>query len=206
MILEAVSVGAMQVNCYILASTPGSSAIIIDPGDQADKIQRVLDKHKLKPAIIINTHGHYDHIGCDNKFGAPVYIHQEDLVLLKDPKLNLSSLFSLDYQVKSRIKTLKHEDIIELDDIQLKVLHIPGHTPGGITLLMQKPKEKIAFTGDTLFFQGIGRSDLAGGNEELLIKSIKEKLMVLPEDTVIYPGHGPSSTIGREKRSNSFMN
>ncbi|MFH1354808.1 MAG: MBL fold metallo-hydrolase [Candidatus Omnitrophota bacterium] len=206
MILEAVSVGAMQVNCYILASTFGSSAIIIDPGDQADKIQRVLDKHKLKPALIINTHGHYDHIGCDNKFAVPVYIHREDLALLKDPELNLSSLFSLDYQVKSRIKTLKHEDIIELDDIRLKVLHIPGHTPGGITLLMQKPKENIAFTGDTLFFQGIGRSDFTGGDGELLIKSIKEKLMVLPEDTVIYPGHGPSSTIGREKRSNSFVN
>lgn len=206
MILEIVSVGTMQVNCYILASSPGSSAIIIDPGDQADKIQRVLDKDQLKPAFIINTHGHYDHIGCDNKFGVPVYIHQEDLALLKDPELNLSSLFSLDYQVKSKVKTVKEEDIIVLDDISLKVLHIPGHTPGGIALLMQEPENKIVFTGDTLFFQGIGRSDLAGGSEELLIRSIKEKLMVLPEDTVIHPGHGPSSTIGREKRSNSFLN
>ena len=115
--------------------------------------------------------------------------------------LNMSGLFALPYAVKSEIKFLEDNQFIELDGIELKVLHTPGHTAGGIVLLLQKPENKIAFTGDTLFCRGIGRSDLAGGNEALLFKSIKEKLFTLPDDTKIYPGHGPSSSIGEEKQS-----
>lgn len=205
MILETVCVGQMQVNCYVLALRKSSAAIIIDPGDQVRKIKQALDKHSLKPAFIINTHGHYDHIGCDDNFAVPIYIHKLDIHFLKEPELNLSNLFSLPYQVKSEIRTVEDNSIIELEDIQLKVLHIPGHTPGGMALLMQKPQDKIVFTGDTLFCQGIGRSDLVGGDGYLLIKSIREKLLVLSDDTVIYPGHGPSSTIGREKKENPFL-
>ena len=109
------------------------------------------------------------------------------------------------YNVDSEVMLLQDNGLIELDDIQLKVLHIPGHTPGGIALHMLKPTNKIVFTGDTLFCQGIGRSDLEGGDEPLLIKSIKEKLLNLSDDTVIYPGHGPSSTIGEEKENNPFL-
>jgi hydroxyacylglutathione hydrolase len=195
MILETVCVGPMQANCYILASGDNAPAIIIDPGSQVRKIRQVLDKHKLKPAFIINTHGHYDHIGSDDKFGVPIYIHRQDLEFLKDSQLNLSKLFALPYQVESAIKALEDKDIIELEDLQLQVIHVPGHTPGGIALRLIKPTDKIVFTGDTLFCQGIGRSDLSGGDDTLLIKSIKEKLLTLPDDTVIYPGHGPSSTI-----------
>jgi len=205
MILETVCVGPMQVNCYILAPHNNALTIIIDPGDEVRKITQILDKHKLKPHLIINTHGHYDHIGCDDKFGAPVYIHRQDLALLKDPQLNLSGLFALAYSVKSEIRTLEENQNIELEDLLLKVLHLPGHTPGGIALQMIKPTDKIVFTGDTLFCQGIGRSDLTGGDESLLIKSIKEKLLTLADDTIIYPGHGPSSTIGKEKKNNPFF-
>ena len=205
MILETISVGPMQVNCYILASGEDSQALIIDPGGEGRKIKLVLDKHKLKPAFIINTHGHYDHIGSDNEFGVPIYIHSKDLALLEDPQLNLSGLFALPYRVKSEIRILEDNQNIELQDLQLKVLHVPGHTPGGIALLMIKPTDKIVFTGDSLFCQGIGRSDLSGGDEFLLKKAIKEKLLTLADDTVIYPGHGPSSTIGEEKKNNSFL-
>ncbi len=205
MILETVVVGPMQVNCYILACSKNSSAIIIDPGDQVRKIKQVLDKYKLKPAFIINTHGHYDHMGCDDKFGVPVYIHKEDIPLLKDAQLNLSGIFSMGYTVQSEIRQVEEGKIIELEGIQLKVLHIPGHTPGGISLLLEKPDDKIVFTGDSLFYQGIGRSDLEGGNESLLIKSIKEKLLTLSNDTIVYPGHGPSSTIGEEKKNSPFL-
>jgi len=205
MILETVCVGPMEVNCYILASRENSSTIIIDPGDQERRIREALDKHKLKPAFIINTHGHYDHIGSDDKFGVPVYIHRRDLELLRDPERNLSGLFALPYRVRSEIRVLEDKANIELGDIRLKVIHVPGHTPGGIALLMEKPIDKVVFTGDSLFCQGIGRSDLADGDEPLLIKSIKEKLLVLADDTVIYPGHGPSSTIGEEKRNNPFL-
>jgi glyoxylase-like metal-dependent hydrolase (beta-lactamase superfamily II) len=205
MILETVRVGPMEVNCYILASAEKSSAIIIDPGGETRKIKQVLDKHALRPAFIINTHGHYDHIGSDNEFGLPVYIHSQDSPLLEDPRLNLSGLFALPYRVKSNIRPLEDNQAIELQDLQLKVLHIPGHTPGGIALRMIKPTDKIVFTGDTLFCQGIGRTDLAGGDESLLVKSIKEKLLTLSDDTVIYPGHGPSSTIGEERKHNPFL-
>ncbi len=205
MILETVCVGPMQVNCYILASAKNSKAIIIDPGDELSKIRQVLDKYKLKPAFIINTHGHYDHIGCDDKFGVPVYIHRQDAALLNGSELNLSAMFAAPYQVKSEIKMLEEKDIIALDKIELKVIRMPGHTPGGIALLMLKPTDKIVFTGDSLFCQGIGRSDLAGGDETLLIKSIKEKLLTLCADTVIYPGHGPSSTIEEEKKHNPYL-
>lgn len=205
MILQTVCVGPMQVNCYILACASNSLSILIDPGDEEDKIRKVLNKHKLNPAFIINTHGHYDHIGCDNKFNVPVYIHSKELELLNNPELNLSGLFSISYHVDSKIKTLEDREIIELEDIQLQVIHTPGHTPGGISLLMKKPRDDILFTGDALFCQGIGRTDFPGANETLLIRSIKEKLFALSDDTVIYPGHGPSSTIGDEKRSNPFL-
>lgn len=205
MILETICVGVMQANCYILAAAEGLGAIIIDPGAQENKIKTRLKTLKLSPAIVVNTHGHYDHIGCDDKFAVPVCAHKDDLVLLKDPQLNLSSVFALGYTVRSEIRALNEGDLIEEAGIALKVIHIPGHTPGGIALLMQKPEGKILFTGDTLFYGGIGRSDLAGGDGGLLIRSIKEKLLVLPEDTRVYPGHGPSSTIGYEKEHNEFL-
>lgn len=205
MILETVCVGPMQVNCYVLASDVNSKAIIIDPGDEEHKIKKVLSKYKLKPAFIINTHGHIDHIGCDDKFDVPVYIHSQDLSLLNDPQLNLSNLLMSSFSVTAKIYALEDKEIIELDQIQLEAIHLPGHTPGGIALLMKRPKDKILFTGDSLFCQGIGRTDFPGADEGLLIKSIKERLFRLSDDTVIYPGHGPSSTIGKEKQDNPFL-
>ncbi len=205
MILESITVGPMEVNCYILASRQDSRAIIIDPGAEARKIKLILDKYSLTPAFIINTHGHYDHIGCDDNFGVPIYIHSSDLPLLKDPQLNLFGVFAYAYRVKSEIKTVEDKEIIKLEQIELQVLHIPGHTPGGIALYMIKPVDNIVFTGDTLFCAGVGRSDLAGGDESLLIKSIKEKLLTLPGNTIVYPGHGPSSTIKEEKKGNPFL-
>jgi hydroxyacylglutathione hydrolase len=204
MILESLSVGLMEVNCYVLASAKKSRAIIIDPGDGEDKIKQVLGDYGLMPGAVINTHGHFDHIGCDDKFAVPVYIHRLDAAMLKDAKSNFSVFFVSPYKVKSEIKILEDKDTVKLEDIELEVLHTPGHTPGGICLLMRRPENKILFTGDSLFCQGIGRTDL-GGDEELLLRSIREKLLVLPDDTVIYPGHGPSSSIGDEKRNNPFL-
>lgn len=132
MILEKVSVGAMEVNCYILAEQEGSQAIIIDPGGQERKIRQALDRRKLKPAFIINTHGHYDHIGADNELGVPVYVHKLDAPLLKEPMLNMSGVFSLPYTVQSEIRFIEDNQIIELGGIQLKALHVPGHTLGGL--------------------------------------------------------------------------
>lgn len=205
MILKRVCVGEMEVNCYIIASREGSSAIIIDPGAEGHKIRRLLEEYNLKPALIINTHGHYDHIGCDDEFGVPVYAHSLEIELLRDSRLNLSASFSSGYQVKSEIKELKDKQIIALGDISLEVMHMPGHSPGGIALFMRSSGEKIVFTGDSLFRCSIGRADLPGADEEALLSAIKKKLMALPDDTFVYPGHGPSSTIGEERRSNPFL-
>jgi len=206
MILEAVSVGPMKVNCYILAEKEGSRAIIIDPGDQGNKIQQALDKYKLKPAFIINTHGHIDHIAADSAFDLPVYIHSKDALSLKDATLNLSQFLEAAKTVNNEIKTLKDKELISLDGLELEVMHTPGHTPGGISLLVRKPVNKILFSGDTLFFQSVGRTDFPNADHQQLIRSIKEKLWALSDDTVIYPGHGPASTIGEEKSNNPFLN
>ena len=205
MILETVVVGPMQVNCYILASAQNSKCIIIDPGAEERKIRKVLEKHKLVPECVINTHGHFDHIGCDDAFGVPVYVHEEDKPLLEEPKLNMSGFFSLPYKVSSSIRVLRDKDRVKIQDMELEVIHVPGHTRGGIALLVKKPESGILITGDSLFCQGIGRTDLEGGDEGQLIRSIREKLTSLPDETKVYPGHGPSSTIGQEKLSNPYL-
>ena len=205
MIIEAISVGPMQANCYVLAEGTHQKAIVIDPGDEARKIKKLLAKSFLEAAFIINTHGHYDHIGADNEFSVPVFAHRDDVVFLQNPHVNLSGVFALPFRVTATIEPLTDKQIITLGMIQLEVLHIPGHTPGGIALLMKQPHNNVVFTGDTLFYQGIGRSDLPGGDGDVLIKGIREKLLCLSDGTVVYPGHGVSTTIGDEKRHNEFL-
>lgn len=206
MIFEKICVGELAVNCYILAKGQNSSAIIIDPGEDEKKIRRILDKFGLKPGIIINTHGHIDHIGCDDKFAAPIYVHELDAPLLRNAELNLSNFLGGGFSVTSaEVRVLRDKDIIEFEGISLEVIHTPGHTPGGICLLMKKPQDKILFTGDSLFYRSIGRTDFPGADERKLIGAIKEKIFTLADDTEIFPGHGPSSTIGKEKQENPFL-
>lgn len=205
MILEIVVIGHMQVNCYVLARAPEAQAVIIDPGADEGKIRAVLQRFSLVPALIVNTHGHYDHIGSDDAFEVPVYVHKKEKPLLLDPEKNLSALFDSPVTVASRIKTVEEGDVIAVDGIELKVLHTPGHTPGGICLVMLAPEEHIVFTGDTLFFRGIGRTDFPYGDEEALVKNIREKLLSLPGETHVLPGHGSSTTIGQEAERNAFL-
>lgn len=206
MIFETIRIGPLQVNAYILAEDLGRKAIIIDPGAEKNKIMKLLDKFSLKPGFIINTHGHIDHIACDDEFGVRIYAHRDDLPLLKHAELNLSSFLSQAFHVKSAIIPLEDKEILRLDTIELEVIHTPGHTPGGICLLMKRPCENILFSGDTLFRESIGRTDFAEASNEILLKSIREKLLVLPDETVVYPGHGSVSTIGYEKKNNPFLN
>jgi len=198
MILETVVVGPMQVNCYILASK--SDAIIIDPGAEGEKIKAHLKALGLRLSFIINTHGHADHIGANTDLSAPVYIHRLDKEFLSNPALNLSGMLGLPIKVPEKVLLLEDGQKIGVGDISLEVIHTPGHTPGGICL----KGEGFCFTGDTLFAQGIGRSDIPGACEEDLFKSIKEKLFLLKDEIIIYPGHGPSSCIGEERKNNPF--
>ena len=205
MILETVRVGPYDVNCYILAEDKSNEAIIIDPGDEPDKIKSVLTRYKLKPSFIINTHGHIDHIGADDAFGVRVYIHKDDLDFLNNSNLNLSGFLDKPLQIVSLRQHLKDGEEIGLSKIRLQVLHTPGHTPGGICLLLKEPKEKIVFSGDTLFYQGIGRTDFPFASSEQLQRSIKDKLFILNDQTIVLPGHGQPTTIGQEKKSNPFF-
>lgn len=201
MILEKIVVGEMEVNCYLLGSENSKEIAIIDPGDDYQRIKKAIDKLKLIPKFILNTHGHMDHIGADDKFNLPVYIHRLDRECLVNPEKNLSAMFGFAYSVKSEVKSLEDCDIINLADLKLEVMHTPGHTLGSICL---KVKD-IVFTGDTLFSGGVGRTDFPGSSQEKLFRSIREKLLVLDEATSIYPGHGPESTIGNEKKRNPFL-
>lgn len=194
-------VGPMEVNCYIVYDPPTKDACVIDPGGDPQKIKRALEKDGLKLKFIINTHGHGDHIAANGDLKAPIYIHTLDAAFLKDPKKNLSSFFFFSIKSPDASRLLEDGDKIELGSSSFEVLHTPGHTPGSITLLLGN----VAFTGDTLFCGGIGRTDFEYGDEGELMRSIHQKLMALSDDTIVYPGHGGDSTIGRERKDNQFL-
>lgn len=202
MLLKKIIVGDLEENCYVIADEKTGNAIIIDPGDDYERIRGFIDKNKLTPRFIINTHGHADHIGADDKFNLPVYIHKLDAQCLSDPSRNLSYFTGAPFGLSiPKVNLLENGDIIKLDSLSLEVLHTPGHTPGGICLKI----DNVVFTGDTLFFGGVGRTDFPGSSEQQLLISIRDRLLGLHDETIIYPGHGPSSTIGNEKRRNPFL-
>lgn len=202
MMIKSLTVGPMAANCYIIADPATKEAAAIDPGGDPSKITREIEKNGLKLKFVINTHGHGDHIGANAQLAAPVYIHRLDADFLTDPKKNLSQAFFFSIRSPRAERLLEDNDEIRLGGITLKVIHTPGHTPGSICL----KEGGVIFTGDTLFRAGVGRTDLPGGDEKVLFKSINERLLVLNDDTVIYPGHGEPSTIGDEKRDNPFLN
>ncbi|MEW5758435.1 MAG: MBL fold metallo-hydrolase [Candidatus Omnitrophota bacterium] len=200
--LKTIVVGNLGVNCYILFSN--GQALIIDPGGDFGLIQNFLTKNNLVVKFIVHTHGHFDHIGADNKFNVPVYIHRLDVECLTDSSKNLSNfVVGNDLKIKSPVVAVDDGEKIYLDEIILKVIHTPGHTKGGICLLWEEAK--CIFTGDTLFYEGIGRTDFPGASHEELINSIEKKLFILEDNIICYPGHGPKTTIGHEKKNNPFL-
>lgn len=200
-ILESILVGEMGVNAYILADPVSKEAVIIDPGADYPKIKKIIDKYSLKPKYVINTHGHGDHIGADDKFNSPILIHRLDSEFLVSPVKNLSAYFGFSLKMSKPERFLEDKEKIEVGNISLEVIHTPGHTPGSICLKY----DNIIFSGDTLFYEGVGRTDFPDSNENDLFKSIKEKLFALSDKTIVYPGHGPKTSIGYEKKNNPFL-
>ena len=203
--IDVVAVGGYQANCYLVYDPAAGEAILVDPGSDADKIIQMITQAGVKVGAIVNTHGHVDHIGANdgvsNYANVGVAIHQADAAMLANPSLNLSMFTGEETSQAGPRRLLQDGDEIAVVGVQLKVLHTPGHTPGGICLL----GDGFVLTGDTLFNSSVGRSDFPGGSHQQLIASIKAKLMTLPEDTIVYPGHGPSSTIGYESQHNPFL-
>ena len=205
-ILRTLVVGPFACNCYIVGSESTKAGMIIDPGDDAKKILKTVGDLGLDIRLIVLTHGHIDHIGAIKEIkeatGAEVAIHGDDAEPLQGQYQSLVAMFGLSHPTPPRPDMLlKDEGSLDISDLHFSVLHTPGHTQGGICLLGQG----MVFTGDTLFNQGIGRTDLPGGDYDQLMNSIHTKLMTLPDNTVVYPGHGPETTIGAERRNSPFL-
>ncbi|MGI6468843.1 MAG: MBL fold metallo-hydrolase [Syntrophomonadaceae bacterium] len=206
MILKRVEVSSMAVNCYIVGCEETNEVAVIDPGGNARGILRVLESNGLKAVYIINTHGHIDHIGANRAIkdatGAKVLIHKNDAKMLTNAVSNFSFMMGRQVTSPPAEQFIDEGDIIKIGNtVELKVIHTPGHSPGGICLMT----DNIIFSGDTLFYGSIGRTDFPGGSYRDLISNIKNKLLCYDDDVVVYPGHGPATTIGFERKRNPFL-
>ena len=206
--IDRLILGSFETNCYILRETEAAKdCLIVDTGLEAGELVDFLARHKLNPVAVVLTHGHIDHVTGvaalrQNFPETKVYIHKLDAEMLTGTKDNLSALAGQTFGTEPADVFIEEGDKIELANIRLEVLHTPGHTPGGISLYSKE--DNFVFVGDTLFAGSVGRTDL-GGNMTHLIKSIKEKLLILPDETVVYTGHGPQTTITQEKMHNPFL-
>ena len=215
MIHEILSVGLLQCNCSILGDEASHEAIVVDPGDDIPRIQAILDRHHLTVKQIIITHAHIDHIAGAQRLkqltGAPILYNQLDLPLVSMMDLQASWLGMSTPEVRPPDDTLDEGRVIAIGaspdqgrpGLTGAILHTPGHTQGSVCLHL--PTQNLLLAGDTLFAGSIGRTDLPGGDTRTLIRSIHDKLLALPDDTVVVPGHGQTTTIGEERYSNPFL-
>lgn len=200
--IKPVSVGVLEVSCYLVWESESGEALIIDPGDDASTVIEVIQTEGLKPVAVFLTHAHVDHIrgvpGVAGEYGIPVILHESDHGLYHSPNNALLPW------IPAAEKLPEPGDMPVFAHLpELRVIHTPGHTQGGVCLYF--PSESILFSGDTLFAGSIGRTDFPGGDADQLIQSIHTRLLQLPEDTIVYPGHGLSTTIGDEKATNPFI-
>ncbi|HAA02564.1 MAG TPA: MBL fold metallo-hydrolase [Syntrophobacteraceae bacterium] len=209
MILERLVVGMLQTNCYLLADPETRHAAVIDPGGDADRIIARIQHHQLEVVSILNTHGHFDHVldawSLQGKTGGQIALHRDDQPVLQDRSVGLMAVFtSLKRSPKGPVdRWVREGDQVEVGRFHLEVLETPGHTPGHVSYYL--PEADLIFVGDTLFAGSIGRTDFPGGSYEQLIRSVRDKIFPLAESTKVYPGHGPETTVGLEKRTNPFF-
>ncbi|MGD2268929.1 MAG: MBL fold metallo-hydrolase [Desulfobacterales bacterium] len=205
MIIKSLAVGPIQANCYVLGCEETLEAAVIDPGDEADRILLSMSESKLKLKYIINTHGHFDHVGANKRLkdvsGAQILIHPLDAPLLNHLSASAASWGLSIEDSPPPDRMLEEADTVSFGNITLTTIHTPGHTPGGISL----HTDGFVFVGDTLFAGSVGRTDFPGGDFGTLMSSIKNKLFVLGDDVRVLPGHMGETTIGRERRQNPFV-
>jgi glyoxylase-like metal-dependent hydrolase (beta-lactamase superfamily II) len=207
MIHEILPVGPLQCNCSVIGDESTREAIVIDPGDNIDQILGLIKKHNLQVKQIVITHAHIDHVGGAAKLraatGAPILLNQNDYALLK--MLDVQAAW-IGVPTPGKVEidsSIGPSDIVKAGPIEAQVIHTPGHTEGSICLYF--PVENKLIAGDTLFAGSIGRTDLPGGSYEKILRSLHDRVLALPDDTIVIPGHGPSTTIGEERESNPFL-
>lgn len=217
MLVVGFPTGAFQANCYLVAPAEGEACVIVDPGQDAEEpVAEALRKHRLSPVAVLLTHGHFDHVFavapvCDGN-DIPAWIHPEDRDMLTDPMKGIStqgaSLFGgrLEMREPSEVRELTDGAELDLAGLTVSVTHTPGHTRGSVTFSsVLEEGGRLLFAGDTLFAGSIGRTDLPGGDTETMMTTLRTKLLTLEDDTVVLPGHGPATTIGRERVTNPFL-
>ena len=205
--IYGIRVSVFSTNCYLVKNEENGEGFLIDPGDYAEKIIEVIKEKGVTLTAVYLTHGHLDHMMAADRireeYNVPVYCHEEELAVLSDPVQNLTSRFMRSGYVLTDVIGLKDGAEFVAAGIPVRVLHTPGHTPGGCCYYLYE--EGYLFSGDTLFFRSIGNTEFPGGSMGTLARSIREKLYVLPEETRVYAGHGESTDIGSEKRENPFV-
>jgi glyoxylase-like metal-dependent hydrolase (beta-lactamase superfamily II) len=204
--LKGIMTGALGANCYLLGCPATREALVIDPGGEGERILDLLAQHDFRLTTVIDTHGHFDHIGGNRvlveRSGAELLLHAADLPLLRGAAQHAAAFGCQPVEPSPEpTRLLNDGDQVEVGRILLKVMHVPGHSPGSVCLLF----DQWLFVGDVLFAGSIGRTDLPGGDLDALMRGLRDRLLVLPDATVVYPGHGPETTIGHERRHNPYL-
>ncbi len=207
MILEMLTVGPFQENCYVIGDEASGAGAIVDPGDEATRIALAVEQTNLEIGRILVTHAHIDHVGAvgalAEEYACPVLMHAEAEPMLKQLPTQAMMMGLRFGKVPSVDRHLEDEEVLEIGGLRLRSLYTPGHAPGHLALYVEG--EGLVLSGDALFAGSVGRTDLFGGDMEVLMRSINERLLTLPDETRVYPGHGPQTTIGAERAHNPFL-
>ncbi|TQN31253.1 glyoxylase-like metal-dependent hydrolase (beta-lactamase superfamily II) [Haloactinospora alba] len=221
MLVDAYPAGPLAANCYVVAPAAGAECVVIDPGQDASRgLAELLTRHDLTPAAVLLTHGHFDHVMSAAHtcaaYSVPVCVHPEDRELLTDPAKGLDPalagqlsalLGDVDMREPADVTEIADGDALPYAGLEITVAHAPGHTPGSVAYAVSAETERTPalFTGDLLFAGGIGRTDFPGGDHAAILRSLRDTCLSRPDDTVVHPGHGPQSTVGRERATNPFL-